>query len=101
MCIALPMQVLDPALGLGVALCGYDGEVRAIRTSLIGTVSMGDHVLVHVDTAIRKLDADEAQLIANALKGLALAERGDAFEHLFADLDREPQLPPHLRGQAA
>ena len=39
-----------------------------------------------------------AEAIDRALDGLAAASAGEAFEHLFADLiDREPELPDHLR----
>ncbi len=55
-------------------------------------------MLVHIDTAIRVLDAEEARLIDDALKGLEAAMRGENFDALFADLiDHEPQLPEHLR----
>jgi len=55
-------------------------------------------VLGHIDTAIRVLDAGEARLIDDALKGLEAAMRGENFDSLFADLiEREPKLPDHLR----
>jgi len=53
---------------------------------------------VHIDTAVRVLDAEEADQIDRALQGLAAAMNGQAFDHLFQDLiDREPELPAHLR----
>ena len=55
-------------------------------------------MLVHLGTAVRVLDDAEADAIERALQGLEAALNGDAFEHLFHDLiDREPQLPEHLR----
>lgn len=97
MCLGIPMQV-DRVAG-GVALAHTRaGEERAVGLALVGDVAPGTWVLVHVDTAVRLLDPEEARLIADALDGLAAAERGEGFEHLFADLiDRPPQLPPHLR----
>ena len=40
-------------------------------------------------------------ILRDALKALDMALRGETdFDHLFADLiDREPQLPEHLRDQ--
>jgi hypothetical protein len=44
------------------------------------------------------LAEEEAGLIAAALTGLEAALAGESFEQHFADLiDREPQLPAHLR----
>ena len=55
-------------------------------------------MLVHIDTAIRTLDAEEARQIDDALRGLEAAMRGESFDDHFADLiNREPQLPEHLR----
>ncbi|PZA11251.1 hydrogenase [Rhodopseudomonas palustris] len=96
MCVGVPMTVIraDGA----TALCERRAEQRLVSTALIGEVVIGDRLLVFIDSAIRKLDPDEAQQIDDALDGLAAAIEGRPFEHLFADLiDREPELPPHLR----
>jgi hydrogenase expression/formation protein HypC len=80
------------------ALCARGDEHRRVSMLLIGAQPPETHVLVHIDTAIRVLDAGEARLIEDALKGLEAAMRGENFDSLFADLiDREPQLPEHLR----
>jgi hydrogenase expression/formation protein HypC len=80
------------------ALCQRGAETRRVSTLLIGAQQPGTQVLIHIDTAIRVLEADEARLIEDALQGLEAAMRGEDFESLFADLiDREPQLPEHLR----
>ena len=82
------------------ATCDRRGQTHKVSMMLIGAQAPGTKILVHVDSAIRVLDADEAQLIDDALDGLAAAVEGRDFEHLFADLiDREPQLPEHLRGR--
>lgn len=65
---------------------------------LLGKQEIGALVLVHIDSAVRLLDETEAQLIDNALDGVAAALDGNDFDHLFADLvNREPQLPDFLR----
>jgi hydrogenase expression/formation protein HypC len=80
------------------ALCVRDEDKRRVSMLLIGAQEPGTQVLVHIDTAIRVLDAQEARLIHDALSGLDAALRGENFDRLFADLiDREPQLPEHLR----
>lgn len=96
MCIGIPMKVIE---GDEVeALCMGAGETRKISMLLVGAQPAGTHVLVHLDSAVRILDQEEADRIADALAGLTAALEGRDFDHLFADLvDREPQLPPHLR----
>jgi hydrogenase expression/formation protein HypC len=96
MCLGVPMTVLDD--GAFTALCGRGEEVRRVSMLLVGAQPLGTKVLVHIDSAVRVLDADEAEAIDRALEGLAAAMDGRAFDHLFADLiDREPELPEHLR----
>jgi hydrogenase expression/formation protein HypC len=96
MCVGVPMRIVE---GDEVsALCVRDDENRRVSMLLIGAQEPGTQVLVHIDTAIRVLDAQEARLIDDALRGLDAALRGESFDRLFADLiDREPQLPEHLR----
>jgi hydrogenase expression/formation protein HypC len=96
MCVGVPMRIVE---GDEIsALCAREDGVRRVSMLLIGAQARGTQVLVHIDTAIRVLDAQEAQLIDDALRGLEAALRGESFEALFADLiDREPQLPEHLR----
>ena len=96
MCVGLPMTVISTDGAR--ALCARRGERRSVSTLLIGDTAPGDLVLVFIDNAVRRLEADEARQIDDALDGLAAAMEGRPFEHLFADLiDREPQLPEHLR----
>jgi hydrogenase expression/formation protein HypC len=96
MCLGVPMRIVE---GDEVsALCQRGEETRRISMMLIGRQEPGAQVLIHIDTAIRVLGADEARLIEDALHGLDAAMRGEDFESRFADLiDREPQLPEHLR----
>ncbi len=96
MCLGLPMTVIDS--GDFSALCERRGDRRRVSTLLVGQQKVGARLLIHVDSAVRVLDDMEADAIDKALDGLAAAGEGRAFEHLFADLiDREPQLPQHLR----
>jgi hydrogenase expression/formation protein HypC len=96
-CLGIPMTVLEA--GDYSALCERKGDVRRISLALVGPQSPGSRVLVHVDNAVRVLDHAEADAIDRAIDGLEAAMTGQSFDHLFADLiDREPELPEHLRG---
>ncbi len=100
MCLGVPMQVV--AAGIGWADCRNGDATRRVDTLLLDAVAPGDWVLVHIASAIRRVDASEAKLIRDALLAVQHAAAGEPFEHLLADLiDREPQLPPHLRPQGA
>jgi hydrogenase expression/formation protein HypC len=80
------------------ALCERRGEQRLVSVLLLDQPPVGAQVLVFIDNAVRLLDKVEAAQIDNAIDGLTAACNGESFDHLFADLiDREPQLPPHLR----
>ena len=100
MCLGVPLQVvaLD---GFGKALCrdGGSNELRPVDTLLLDEPPQpGAWLLVHVRIALRVLDPEEATQIRDALTAVTAAAAGEAFEHLIADLvDREPELPPHLR----
>ncbi|NCF20927.1 MAG: HypC/HybG/HupF family hydrogenase formation chaperone [Haliea sp.] len=99
MCLGVPLQV-HSLLASDAALCGVSGEQpRAVDTSLLdGLPRVGDWLLVHVNIAVRALSGLEAQQIGDALLAVNAAASGQPFEHLLADLiDREPQLPDHLR----
>lgn len=96
MCLGLPMTIVETD-GMS-ALCSYRGEERRVSVLLLSCPPVGAKVLVFIDTAIRLLDDDEARLIADAIEGLSAALDGENCDRFFADLiDREPQLPEHLR----
>jgi len=96
MCLGLPMTIAETD-GMS-ALCTYRGEERRVSVLLLSNPPVGARVLVYIDTAIRLLDEDEARLIADAIEGLNAALDGKNCDRFFADLiDREPQLPAHLR----
>jgi hydrogenase assembly chaperone HypC/HupF len=97
MCLGIPMQVID---GDGLsAVCEGRGERLRIDMQLVGAQPPGTWVLVFQGAARRVMDPDEAAQTLAAIQALESALRGDTdVAHLFADLvDREPQLPEHLR----
>jgi hydrogenase expression/formation protein HypC len=97
MCIGIPMKVLacDDEFS---ALCEGNGGRETISMLLVGKQPVGAHVLVHLGSAVRVLEEEEAELIGSALAGLGAAIGGGDFERHFADLiNREPELPAHLK----
>jgi hydrogenase expression/formation protein HypC len=99
MCIGIPMLVLSAREG--EAICERRGERKTLNTLLLGDVVPGDFVLAFQGSAVRVLSAEEAAQTDAALDALQAALAGaDDVSHLFADLvDREPELPAHLRGE--
>jgi hydrogenase expression/formation protein HypC len=96
MCLGVPMTVIES--DEVSALCARGEETRRVSVLLVGQQPPGAKLLIHIDSAVRVLDDEEAALIDQALVGLEAAMRGDDFENAFADLiNREPQLPEHLR----
>ncbi len=96
MCLGVPMTIVET--NDVSALCERRGERRLVSVLLLDRPPVGAQVLVFIDNAVRRLDAEEAQQIDNAIDGLAAACNGEDFDHLFADLiNREPELPEHLR----
>lgn len=83
------------------ALCSAEGRTERVDLILVPEAQAGDHVLVFQGTARRLLEAGEAQLITEALNGVAAIMAGATdpalVDRAFADLaHREPELPPHL-----
>ncbi|MBT3045769.1 MAG: HypC/HybG/HupF family hydrogenase formation chaperone [gamma proteobacterium symbiont of Ctena orbiculata] len=97
MCIGVPMRVLSTQPGY--ALCEGMGETRLVDILLVGEQPIGSWLLVFLDTAREVLSEEGAREITQALQALDLAIGGERdIDHLFSDLvNREPQLPPHLR----
>jgi hydrogenase expression/formation protein HypC len=76
------------------------GERRQVSLLLVGELSVGTAVLVHLDSAMRVLAEEDVPLIERALDAADAAAKGEPWEHLMADLiERTPQLPEHLREQ--
>jgi hydrogenase expression/formation protein HypC len=97
MCIGIPMRVTR-SHGLW-ADCEARGETQRVDMQIAGAQPPGTWVLVFQGSARRVLSAEEAAQTTAALDALDAALRGqDALDAFFADLvEREPQLPPHLR----
>lgn len=112
MCLGLPMRIVVIE-GLTAICEGYVSQVvdseassdpswqpqrRRVGLALVGPQPVGSWLLVHIETAMRVIDAEEAQSIGEALAGLEAALSGEEIEDFFPDLiGREPELPPHLR----
>lgn len=75
MCIGLPMRV--ERAGEGWAECHGRGEVRRVRTAVVGRVDRGDWLLVFLDSAVQRIDAGRAAEIGEALDLLQAAIAGD------------------------
>jgi len=97
MCIGVPMKIVEPDAAL--AWCEGRGERARIDMRLVGELPAGAWVLAFQGSARRPMSAEEAMQTNAALDALEAALRGeDDFGAFFADLvDREPQLPEHLR----
>jgi len=96
MCLGLPMTIVET--DGTTALCQYGDELRRVSVLLLSDPPVGAKVLVYIDSAVRLLDDEEARLIGDAIQGLQAALNGDDCDRFFADLvDREPELPEHLR----
>ncbi|CAN0626127.1 Hydrogenase expression/formation protein HoxL [Burkholderia multivorans] len=75
MCIGLPMQVVDAHDRH--AWCVSRGERRRIDTTLVGPCAPGDWLLVFLDAARERLDADRAAEIDATLALIESACAGD------------------------
>ncbi|MES9992771.1 MAG: HypC/HybG/HupF family hydrogenase formation chaperone [Candidatus Thiodiazotropha sp.] len=97
MCIGVPMRVISSQPGY--AVCEGMGETRRVDTLLVGEQRIGSWLLVFLDSAREVLSEESAGEITQALQALNLALQGEReIDHLFSDLvNREPQLPEHLR----
>lgn len=104
MCIGEPLRVLRCEEDGMLAWCRPDDEAAAERPvdmRLVGLQPAGTWVLEFQGAARQVMSADDAAATLAARSALAavLAGAGHAdVDRHFADLlDREPQLPPHLR----
>ncbi|WP_372526475.1 HypC/HybG/HupF family hydrogenase formation chaperone [Piscinibacter sp.] len=93
MCIAIPMQVIEAASRH--ALAQGRGERRRVDTALVGPCAAGDWLLVFMDSARERIDAERAAEIDAALD---LLQAGLAGSH-DADAPADPgfALPSAMR----
>jgi hydrogenase expression/formation protein HypC len=102
MCIGMPMRVLSCTGGVAVAV--GRGEHARLDAMLLNDLQPGDWVLAFRGVALRTMSDEEAARSDAALDALqaVLAGDGASLDAHFRDLvDREPQLPAHLRGARA
>jgi hydrogenase expression/formation protein HypC len=107
MCIGVPMRIesVDGMLAVAVSESAAGAVERQTLDMLVtGAQPPGTWVLAFHGAARRVLDRDEARRILDALAALSIAldpgaeAQDPALDALFADLvDREPELPEHLR----
>jgi hydrogenase expression/formation protein HypC len=76
MCIGLPMQVQSIEPGHAWAVGG--GELRRVRTALVGSVKPGDWLLVFLDDARERMAPERAAEVQAALDLLQQALAGAA-----------------------
>jgi hydrogenase expression/formation protein HypC len=97
MCIGTPMKIVR--CEHGVALAEGRGQTERLNMLMVGDLAPGSWVLAFQGAALRSMTAEEAAQTDAALDALAaVLAGGDSTDAHFRDLiDREPQLPPHLR----
>ena len=86
MCIGIPMRVIESD-GF-TALCEGRGGQRRVNVMLLDGVEPGAWVLIHLDSAVRLIEPEEAAQIDEALEALSAALNGEATDQYFADLRR-------------
>ena len=69
-----------------MATCEGRGLRADVNMLLVEDPPPGSWVLVHLGSAVRELDEDEAAQINDALDALDAALRGESLEGFFADL---------------
>jgi hydrogenase expression/formation protein HypC len=97
MCIGTPMRIVRSEQGVAVA--EGRGQTGRLNMLMVGELPPGSWVLAFQGAALRSMTAEEAAQTDAALDALAaVLAGGDDTDAHFRDLiDREPQLPPHLR----
>jgi len=75
MCIGIPMQVVTTEPGH--AHCSGRGEMRRVRTALVGDVVRDEWLLVFIDSAQERISAVRAQEINATLDLMEAVLRGD------------------------
>ncbi|GGF65150.1 HypC/HybG/HupF family hydrogenase formation chaperone [Alteromonas lipolytica] len=98
MCIGVPFQAVQTEQHK--ALCQRGNEQRWIDTSLVGEIEAGDWLLVFLDAAREVLSPERAQQVEEAVGAIERVMAGQSvnLDDCFKDLvEREPQLPDHLK----
>jgi hydrogenase expression/formation protein HypC len=97
MCIGTPMKIVSCEHGMAVA--EGRGQTERLNMLMVGDLAPGSWVLAFQGAALRPISAEEAAQTSAALDALAAVLAGDdRTDAHFRDLiEREPQLPAHLR----
>ncbi|NBZ88269.1 HypC/HybG/HupF family hydrogenase formation chaperone [Stagnihabitans tardus] len=96
MCLGIPHRLASVQGILGLTETG-----EAIDLTLTPEALPGDWLLTFLGTSREVITEAQAALIADALQGLADIMAGGTGAAAFADLDRPPELPPHLQAALA
>jgi hydrogenase expression/formation protein HypC len=111
MCLAVPMEVVR--MEGTFAICEGRNGIERMDTTLTGVLEPGQWVLCFLGAAREVIDAERAAQVEEALCGLESILAGsragadqssidDLVNSHFVDLvNREPQLPEHLRPATA
>ena len=91
MCIGIPMQVL--AIEDGFAQVQGRGEMRRIKTALIGDCAVGDWLLTFIDDAREIISAERAMEVNATLDLLQAVMDGDFSTGSTGDTDAGFVLP--------
>ena len=94
MCVGIPMRI--EAVAGEMATCVAGDRREEVDLALVGAQAVGAHVLVFLGAAREVLNEADALKISRALDALSAAMAGGELGDAFADLEVEPQLPPHL-----
>lgn len=97
MCIGIPMRVVESnALW---SWCDDGGERVKVDMQLVGLQPPGTWLLVFLGAARDVMEELQAKQVRDALAAMQAVLDGQPVDRYFADLiEREPQLPEHLRG---
>ena len=97
MCIGTPMKIVSCEHGM--ALAEGPGQTERGNKLMVGELAPGSWGVAFQGAALRSMTTEEAAQTDAALDALAaVLAGGDDTDAHFCDLiDREPQLPPHLR----
>ena len=101
MCIGVPMQV-QSCDGTS-ALCISDKGLEAVDISLVGEQPKDTWLLVFLGAAREVISQERAAQVQQALQAMDAVMKGEPvdLDDLFADLvDKQPELPEHLREAA-
>jgi hydrogenase expression/formation protein HypC len=72
MCHAIPAEVIE-VLPDAMARVDLSGARKTVSTALVGDVTVGDFLLVHVGYALGRVDQDEARETLRLLEEIGAA----------------------------